>query len=225
MRPDVLTRRYAAYLFDLDGTLLDTAPDIQGALNAALAAASLPPVDESLTRHWVGHGSRVLIEQALRFHGVPERIANEPEMVRLRDVFIDHYGKHLSDATIVYPGVRDALTSLSARGARLGVVTNKYEGLSVGALKAAGLLHFFGALVGGDTLPERKPDPAPALFALKTLGCPPGDSLFVGDSATDVETARAAGCAVVCVRDGYNHGIPADELGADAVIDSFMELL
>lgn len=225
MRPSVLGRRYGAYLFDLDGTLLDTAPDIMGALNAALAAASLPPVDEALTRHWVGHGSRVLIEQALRFHGAPERIANESEMVRLRDVFIDHYGKHLSDATIVYPGVRDALTRLRAGGAQLGVVTNKYEGLSIGALKAADLLQFFGVLVGGDTLPERKPDPAPALFALSQLGCTPADALFVGDSGTDVETARAAGCPVVCVRDGYNHGIPADELGADAVIDSFLELL
>jgi phosphoglycolate phosphatase len=221
----VLERRYAAYLFDLDGTLLDTARDIMGALNAALAAASLPPVDEKLTRHWVGHGSRVLIEQALRFHGVPERIANESEMARLRDVFIDHYGKHLSGAAIVYPGVRDALTALRARGAQLGVVTNKYEGLSIAALRASDLLQFFGALVGGDTLPARKPDPAPARFALEKLGCAPSDALFVGDSGTDVETARAAGCAVVCVRDGYNHGVPATELGADAVIDSFLELL
>jgi phosphoglycolate phosphatase len=225
LRPEVLTRRYRAYLFDLDGTLLDTAPDINAALNAALAAASLPPVTEALTRHWVGYGSRVLLEEALKFHGVAERIANESEMVRLRDVFIDYYGAHLSGSSIVYPGVVEALDALTARGAHLGIVTNKYTQLSVDALKAAALYEYFDALVCGDTLPQRKPDPAPALHACKLLGATTSQTLFVGDSSTDVETARAAGCAVVCVRDGYNHGIPADQLGADAVIDSFLELL
>ena len=225
MQPEALTRRYGAYLFDLDGTLIDTARDIQGALNAALASAGLSAVDESLTRHWVGHGSRVLIEQALRFHQRPDIAADEAAMERLRDLFIDHYTAHIADTSVVYPGVEETLVELEARGARLGVVTNKYAGLSLQVLDAFGLRRYFGVFVCGDTLPQRKPDPATALHALSVLGRTPSEALFVGDSATDVATARAAGCAVVCVREGYNHGIAPEDLGADAVIDSFLDLL
>lgn len=220
-----LARKYRAYLFDLDGTLIDSAPDINGALNAALLSGGYPTVDEALTRHWVGHGSRVLLEQALTHHGVPEKISDEPAMARLFSVFIDYYSAHIADSSKPYPGVVDALQSLHARGARLAVVTNKLEGLSRQVLAAFDLDRYVEVLVGGDTLPQRKPDAAPALHACRLLNCTIGDSLFVGDSVTDVETARAAGCAVVCVRDGYNHGTPADQLGADAVIDSLIELL
>lgn len=221
----VLARRYRAYLFDLDGTLIDSAPDINGALNAALSSGGYPSVDEALTRHWVGHGSRVLLEQALTHHGVPEKIADEPAMARLFRVFIDYYSAHIADSSKPYPGVVEALRTLRARGARVAVVTNKLEDLSQQVLAALDLERYVEVLVGGDSLPQRKPDAAPALHACRRLNCAIGDSLFVGDSVTDVETARAAGCAIVCVRDGYNHGTPADQLGADAVIDSLIELL
>ena len=221
----MLARRYGAYLFDLDGTLVDTAPDINGALNAALSSGGFPAVDESLTRHWVGYGSRVLLEQALTHHGVPDRISDEPLMVRLLRVFIDHYGAHIADFSRPYPGVVDALRALKARGARLAVVTNKLTGLSTQVLEALHLDGYFTALVCGDTLPQHKPDPEPARYACRLLDVAPADALFVGDSVTDVDTARAAGCSVVCVRDGYNHGTPATQLGADAVIDSLIQLL
>jgi len=222
---DALTSAYRAYLFDLDGTLVDSAPDINSALNAALSAAALPPVDESLTRHWVGYGSRVLLEQAFTHHGVADRLANETEMARLFRVFIDHYSRHIADASRPYPGVVEALRELAARGARLGVVTNKLAGLSHQLLEAIGLHRFFGAIVCGDSLPQRKPDPAPALLACRLLDAKPSETLFVGDSATDVETARNAGCAIVCVRDGYNHGVAPEALGADALVDSLLELV
>jgi phosphoglycolate phosphatase len=222
---DVLDKRYRAYLFDLDGTLIDSAPDINSALNAALSAAALPPVDERLTRHWVGYGSRVLLEQAFKHHGVADRLANEPEMARLFRVFIDHYSRHIADASRLYPGVAEALRELSARGARLGVVTNKLAGLSHQLLEAVGLQRFFGAVVCGDSLPQRKPDPAPALLACRLLDALPHETLFVGDSTTDVETARNAGCAIVCVRDGYNHGVAPEALGADALVDSLLDLV
>jgi phosphoglycolate phosphatase len=221
----VLARPYRAYLFDLDGTLVDSAPDICAALNAALDSIGMAPVEERLTRHWVGHGGRVLIEQALAHHGAAARIANDTEMARLLGVFVDYYGAHIADHSRLYPGVADALAGLAARGARLAVVTNKLAGLSLQVLDAFDLRRHFGAVVGGDTLPQRKPDPAPARHALRLLGVEAGDALFVGDSITDVDTARAAGCRVVCVRDGYNHGTPADALGADAVLEHFGELL
>jgi phosphoglycolate phosphatase len=221
----VLARRYRAYLFDLDGTLVDSAPDICAALNVALDAAGLPPVDVALTRHWVGHGSRVLLEQALSHHGAGARIANEAEMVRLFGIFLAHYDAHIADASRPCHGAAEAIAALARRGAALGVVTNKLTGLSIKVLEALDLRRYFGAIVCGDSLPQRKPDAAPALLACRMLGVAPREALFVGDSSTDVETARNAGCAVVCVRDGYNHGVPATDLGADGVVDSLAELV
>ncbi|HET6472855.1 MAG TPA: phosphoglycolate phosphatase [Pseudomonadales bacterium] len=223
--PAVLRRRYAGYLFDLDGTLVDSAPDITGALNAALQRIGRPTVDEALTRHWVGHGSRVLIERALAHLDPTTGAPDGSTMARAMDAFIEHYRAHIADATRPYPGVVDALNGLVQRGARLAVVTNKLGSLSEQLLVALHLRPFFAAVVGGDTLPQRKPDAEPALFACAQMHVAARDVLFVGDSATDVETARAAGCAVVCVRDGYNHGTPAEQLGADGVIDSLIALL
>lgn len=223
--PAVLRRRYAGYLFDLDGTLVDSAPDITGALNAALHRIGRPTVDEALTRHWVGHGSRVLIERALAHLEPGTGTADESTMGRAMDAFIEHYRAHIADASRPYPGVVDALNGLARGGAQLAVVTNKLGSLSEQLLVALRLRRFFAAVVGGDTLPKRKPDAAPALFACRQMHVTPSDALFVGDSATDVETARAAGCAVVCVRDGYNQGTPAERLGADGVIDSLIALL
>ncbi len=227
MPPDapVLARRYNAYLFDLDGTLVDTAPDINAALNAALSSGGFPEVTEALTRHWVGHGSRVLLQQALTHHGVPDLSSDETLMARLLKVFIEYYSGHIADFSRPYPGVEEALLALQSRGARLAIVTNKLTGLSTQVLAELQLDRHFTAVVCGDTLPQHKPDPAPALHACRLLNVAPIDALFVGDSVTDVDTARAAGCSVVCVRDGYNHGTPAGQLGADAVIDSLIQLL
>jgi phosphoglycolate phosphatase len=221
----VLARPYPVFLFDLDGTLVDSAPDIAGALNAALAAAGHAGVDEATTRNWVGSGSRILLERALTHRGANAQIADEPLMARLQARFIDHYRAHIADRSRPYDGVVDTLQRLRARGARLAVVTNKFEALSRQLLEALCMRDYFAAVIGGDTLPQRKPDARPALHACALLRCTPADALFVGDSLTDVETARAAGCPVVCVRDGYNHGTNAEQLGADAVIDSLIELL
>ncbi len=225
MSRSVLSRRYQAYLFDLDGTLVDSAPDINAALNHALRHAGYPGVDEALTRHWVGHGARVLLEQALQHHGRHDLAADAAHLDMLLRQFIDYYSAHLADLGGPYPGVPETLQQLKSAGAGIAVVTNKLEGLSRGVLAALRLSRHVDLLIGGDSLPTRKPDPAPALHALFHFNVAPTDALFVGDSATDVATARAAGCAIVCVRDGYNHGTPAEELGADAVVDSLLELL
>jgi phosphoglycolate phosphatase len=221
----ILNRHYAAYLFDLDGTLVDSAPDINAALNAALRSIDQPTVDEELTRHWVGHGSRALIERAFAHVAVNAPLTDERTMARAMDAFIAHYRAHIADASRPYSGVVDALDALTRRGARLAVVTNKLSSLSEQLLVALRLRPYFAAVVGGDTLPQRKPHAAPALHACRHMNVSPIDVLFVGDSATDVETARAAACPVVCVRGGYSQGTPVDELGADGVIDSLIELL
>ena len=213
-------RAYAGYLFDLDGTLVDTAADLNAALNHVLGRAGLAAVDEVHPRHWVGHGAKVLIEEALASQNQPRQRAES-----MFDVFIDYYHRHVADLSRPYPHVVDALDALRARGARLAVVTNKREGLSRSLLDALDLSRRFDCLIGGDTAARPKPAADPALLACERLGLTPRDVLFVGDSTTDVGCARAAGCDVVCVPDGYNHGTPAHELGADAVIDSFLTLV
>ncbi len=211
---------YSGYLFDLDGTLVDTAPDINAALNHAFGQHGLPGVTESVTRHWIGHGARALITQAL----APRRLEEDPTEILL-EVFLEHYRRHIADRSRPYPGVETTLETLRARGARLAVVTNKLTELSEPLLAALDLAGYFDVIVCGDTTGQPKPAADPALFACSAIAVPPVDALFVGDSNADVACARAAGCPVVVVRDGYNHGIPAAELGADAVIESFSDLV
>jgi phosphoglycolate phosphatase len=213
-------KRYAGYLFDLDGTLVDTAPDINVALNHALQSRGHPEVDEALTRHWVGHGARALIIQALERHGLPLEQTDE-----LFDSFVEHYGSHIADRSRPYPGVVDTLERLRDTGAGLAVVTNKLDLFTRPLLTALGLDAYLTAIVCGDTAEHPKPAPDPALYACRLLEVHVADALFVGDSETDVKCARAAGCAVVVVRDGYNHGTPAEALEADAVIESFYDLV
>jgi phosphoglycolate phosphatase len=213
-------RAYHGYLFDLDGTLVDTAPDINAAMNAALRRAGFSPVSESLTRHWVGHGARVLMEQALDHQQQPH-----DALERLLGDFIAHYEAHIADHSRTYPGVREALEALRARGARLAVVTNKMTRLTLPLLDALELTPLFHSIVCGDTAAKPKPAADPALFACRALSLEIHDVLFVGDSETDVGCARAAGCDVVCVPDGYNHGVAPAALGADGIIDSFQDLV
>ncbi len=212
-------RPYAAYLFDLDGTLIDTVPDLSRALNACLAHAGFAKVDESLARHWVGHGARVMIMQALAHHGT------EGDSEALFKIFLDHYEANIARHSKPYPSVVTTLSALKAEGARLAVVTNKLEGLSRLLLAELELDGYFDLIVGGDTTSAPKPDAAPVRHCLENLGVSAADTLFVGDSETDVNAARAAGTPVVCVRDGYNQGRDVHDLNPDGVIDLFEELL
>ena len=212
---------YAAYLFDLDGTLVDTAPDLSRALNHTLANAGLDNVDESLTRHWVGHGVRAMLQAAFDHLG---RAAAADGLDHHQAELIAHYAAHIADHSRPYPCVVETLEVLASR-APLAVVTNKPTDLANDLLAALGLARFFRIVVGRGTTRRFKPDPAPALFACEQLGRSVEQALFVGDSETDVLCARAAGCRVVLYRYGYNHGKDPDKLGADRVIDSFDALL
>ena len=211
---------HRGYLFDLDGTLVDTAPDLLRALNHTLAARELGPVDLALTRHWVGHGVRAMLQAAFAHHGQATDAAGLDAM---QEACVDYYADHIADFSRPYAGVVKALETLAA-DAPLAVVTNKLAGLSERLLDALALSRYFQVVVGRDTAAKPKPHPAPALFACERIGCAPGAALFVGDSQTDVDCARAAGCAVVVYRHGYNHGQDPEAMGADAVIDSFAEL-
>jgi phosphoglycolate phosphatase len=213
-------KAYPSYLFDLDGTLIDTAPDIHAALNFALTRHGYQPVQQALTRHWIGHGAKVVVEQAFDHQQRPV-----DEVAVVLQSFLGYYESHVADLSQPYPAVIDALVALRTRGARLAVVTNKMTTFSVAILDALNMATHFDAVVCGDTTATPKPAADPALHACELLGVAPAQALFVGDSETDVLCARAAGCPIVCVRDGYNHGIAAEALGADAVIESFSDLV
>ncbi len=231
-------RGYPGYLFDLDGTLIDTAPDIGAAVNHALEQFGYEPVPESTIRHWVGLGGRHCIEQAVAATqidpGGPAAAdgaitsrgpASSALVDRMLAVFLDHYRAHIADSSLPYPGVVDALEALSKRQAKLAVVTNKRYELTIELLAELKLADWFDTIVGGDTAAKPKPAADPILLACETIGLKPEEILFVGDSVTDVKSARAAGCPVVCVPEGYNQGIPPDQLGADAIVNALTELI
>jgi phosphoglycolate phosphatase len=213
-------KSYPGYLFDLDGTLVDTAPDLNAALSFALIRHGYQPADAALTRHWIGHGAQAMVEQALGHQNQPPDDARN-----VLSAFLDYYQEHAAELSLPYPGVLDALGALRKRGALLGVVTNKRTTFSIAILAALGMREHFEVIVCGDTCAVPKPAAEPALHACRELGIVAADALFVGDSETDVLCARAAGCPIVCVRDGYNQGVPAEKLGADAVIESFSDLV
>ena len=223
LTPKRLPSVYQAYLFDLDGTLVDTAPDLSTALNYALRKSGHPGVNEAETRQWVGHGAQVMIEQALKH--VRRSDTKDDLLERIHRLFLDHYAAHIADKSIAYPNALKTLQTLRSGGSKLGVVTNKAIHLTRILLEQMDLEQYFNVIVGGDSLQVRKPGPEPALYACNELDTVTSETLFVGDSATDIGCARAAGCDVVCVRDGYNHGANLEELGADSIIDSLADLL
>ncbi len=205
-------------VFDLDGTLADTATDLAAALNHTLVGVGRQPVSPDSVRHLIGHGGRALLRKGLAATGE----SNDQLVERFYPVLLEYYAANICVGTHVYPGLEAALDALAGRGARLAVCTNKAERLTRLLLDALGLSGRFQAIVGGDTLPVRKPDPATLREAVARAGG--GRALLVGDSITDADTARAAGVAFVAVSFGFSDR-PVDALGADAVIDDYEELV
>lgn len=206
-------------VFDLDGTLIDTAPDLTHALNAALMSQNLPTVSLDVVRDAIGHGARQMIIDALasQRHDASEEIVG-----RMHKAFLVYYGDHIAVDSAPYPGMIAALDVLEARGFRLAVCTNKYEALARQLLKELGLDTRFSAIAGGDTYGVAKPDPKHLLRTIEAAGG--GPAIMVGDSASDTRAAQAAGVPVIAVTFGYT-GIPVEELGADAVISHYDELI
>jgi phosphoglycolate phosphatase len=208
-----------AIIFDLDGTLVDSARDLQDATNALLVEEGLRSISLAEVKSMIGDGVAKLVERAIEATGGD--LTRLPILV-LR--FLEIYEANASHHTEAYPGVRNTLEGLSSMGLPLAVVTNKPYSATIDILEALGLSAFFGAVIGGDTLPERKPHPAPILLALERLGVSPKAALMVGDNYHDVQAARAAGVRAFAVTYGYSHK-PHAELGADRLIDTMSELL
>lgn len=204
-------------VFDLDGTLVDSSADLAAALNHVLARLGRPTADAATVRRLVGRGARVLIREGLALTGASsERLVDENY-----PVFIDYYAAHIRDGTRPYPGVEAMLDELGERGARPAICTNKPERLTHLLIDALGWRGRFEAIVGADTLPVRKPDPAPLRAAIERAGG--GRAVLVGDSITDADTARAAGLPFVAVGHGFADR-PVEALGADAIAEDFARL-
>jgi phosphoglycolate phosphatase len=207
-------------VFDLDGTLVDTAPDLIETLNVVFAREGLPPVEYAAARDMIGGGARRMIESGLKLEG---RTLADGVVDRMFADFIDHYAAHIADRSQPFPGLDAALDRLAAHGCRFAVCTNKLEGLSRLLLGALGLTSRFVAICGQDTFGIQKPDPEILRRTVVAAGGTMLRSVMVGDSGTDIATARAAGIPVVAVDFGYSE-TPIRELGADRLISHFDEL-
>jgi phosphoglycolate phosphatase len=206
--------------FDLDGTLVDTKLDLAAATNHALALAGRPPVPPERMEKLIGGGTRRLLQRALEESG---ETLSEGEFDALYADLLSHYEANIAVHSRPYPGCLDALDVLAAQGCALSVVTNKPEHLSVTLLDALGMRGRFDSVIGGDSAAHPKPDPDPILAAIAASGGA-GRFVMVGDSAFDVGAARAAGVPCVVVSFGFSE-TPACELGADAIVDHFDQLV
>jgi phosphoglycolate phosphatase len=226
--------QFQAAIVDLDGTMVDTLGDFEVALNRALVDLDLPPVTRALVERTVGKGSEHLIRSVLVHQlALPEvtqqvrlcasgGVENLYEAAWLR--YQHHYLAINGEFADVYPGVIDGLRQLRDAGLQLACLTNKPLSFAKPLLQAKGLNHFFTHVYGGDSFERKKPDPLPLLKTCEALGVKPAQALMVGDSSNDAQAARAAGCPVVLVRYGYNHGEPVDCVDADAHVDSLVDI-
>lgn len=208
-----------AIIFDLDGTLIDSALDLRDAVNALLVEEGLRQVDLDEVKSMIGDGAAKLVERAILATGGD--LSRLPALVAR---FLQIYEANASHHTRAYPGVEETLAGLRRLGLPLAVVTNKPYAATIEILEALGLRASFDAVVGGDTLPERKPHPAPILMALKQMSVEPEAALMIGDNYHDVQAAHAAGVRAFAVTYGYSHR-PHAELGADRLINAMAELL
>lgn len=208
--------------FDLDGTLLDTLPDIADSANAMLVEFGMAHVDEVVVRSYIGDGIPRLVKRLL----TGER-DGEPDAALFENanrVFQDRYAERLDVRTRPYPGAVDGIVRLRRAGFKLACVTNKAERFARPLLDAHFGAEAFDLVVGGDTLPKKKPDPMPVLHCCERFGFAPGALLVVGDSANDVAAGLAAGCPVVCVSYGYTGGLDVRSLGADAIVPDILSV-
>jgi len=209
-------------LIDLDGTLVDSLPDIAFCVDRMLTELALPTVGPERVGQWIGNGTDILVRRALagNLHGE----VDEERYARALPLFRALYGAHTSERSRVYDGVAAGLDYLHATGAALACVTNKPSAFSHKLLADMELDKHFSLVISGDTLARKKPDPLPLLHAARHFAVPPEQALLIGDSANDVKAARAAGFRIVCVSYGYNHGDDIRASLPDAVIDSLAEL-
>lgn len=209
-------------LIDLDGTLVDSVPDLAFCVDAMMDRLAMPQRGEGQVRKWVGNGVERLVRRALinQLDGEPD----EAQYQKALPIFMELYADNTSKRSHLYPGVREGLDYVKGAGYKLGCVTNKAAAFTEPLLKDMGIRDYFEIVVSGDTVAKKKPDPMPLLHAAAFFGVEPRHALMVGDSMSDVKAARAAGFQIVCLTYGYNHGVDIRDSDPDAVIDSMAEL-
>ena len=216
-------RKPEMILIDVDGTLVDSVPDLAYCVDEMMTVLGREPHGEVRVRDWVGNGVERLVRRALvgALRGEPD----DADFERAYPIFLELYAENTSRRSCLYPGVREGLDRLKAAKYRLGCVTNKAARFTEPLLKDLGVYDDFSIVISGDTLTKKKPDPAPLLHAAKLLGCQPADAMMIGDSVSDVAAARAAGFQIVCMSYGYNHGVDIREAAPDAVIDTLTDIM
>ncbi len=212
----------SAIVIDLDGTLLHTAPELAESANRMLRDMGRPAVSQDLLMSYIGNGIHWLVKRALTgdMHAEPDAALFDQAL----PIFEKHYTELLLESK-PFDGVVAGLDALKAAGYRLGCITNKVARYTEPLLRGIGLAHYFEIVLAGDTLPEKKPHPLPLLHSAKFFGVPIEHLLLVGDSLSDAQAARAAGCPIICVPYGYNHGEPVETLNVDAVIPDLTGVL
>lgn len=209
-------------VIDLDGTLIDSAPDLIFAVQQTLRELGLRPLDDGLIRNWIGNGVNMLVKRVLA--GKQEPDETPPDFDRAYQIFSDLYAANLSERSRLYPGVLEGLEALRREGFLLACITNKHSRFTGQLLEKTDLSKYFRWVVCGDTYAERKPHPMPLLKTAERFNIDPHDAVMVGDSMNDVRAARAAGFVSVCVPYGYLGRYTVEELGADHVVESIAEL-
>ncbi len=210
-------------LFDLDGTLVDSVPDLAYSIDLALRELDMPMHGDEIIRTWVGRGAIRLVKSALtgELDGEPD----EDLLEKAYDLFLDIYLRNTSKRSKLYPGVREGLDHMKKTGCKLACVTNKPGRFTLPLLKAMGLSDDFSIVISGETLPKKKPDPDQLLHAAEMLGAAPERTLMVGDSINDLQAARAANMPILCVTYGYNHGEDIVDSNPDILVDSLAEMI
>lgn len=207
-------------IFDLDGTLIDTAPGLANSMNVLLQRRGRGNLSLEALRPHISHGAKAIITHAMSVTG---EAASEAQIEQMFDEFLTHYRRHMAEASLPYPGLTDCLDQLKAQGHILGICTNRFEASAHELLSALGLQDYFDSVTGQDSYGVGKPDPRPVLETLKCLGGQVGNAVFIGDSEIDVAAAKAAGLPVIVTSFGYGE-IPVQQMNADAVIGHFDEL-
>lgn len=209
-------------MIDVDGTLVDSVPDLAYCVDELMMAMDKKKWGEAKVRNWVGNGVPKLVERSLT--GELEGVADKKDYDKAYPIFLDLYAQNTSERSFLYDGVEVGVTYLKSQGYTLGCVTNKAEQFTHPLLKDLGIFDEFEIVISGDTLAKKKPDPLPLLHAAKHFGINPQDALMIGDSISDVKASRAAGFDIICMSYGYNHGDDIRDANPDLVIDSMSEL-
>ena len=209
-------------MIDVDGTLVDSVPDLAYCIDEMMQKLGLQKWGEDKVRHWVGNGVPKLVERALSGE-LEGRLIKEVFDVAY-PIFLDLYEDNNAQRSYLYDGVREGLDYLKSQGYQLGCVTNKSEQFTHPLLKALGIFNDFKIIISGDTLAKRKPDPMPLLYCAEHFNLKPEECLMLGDSVSDVKAARAAGFDIICMSYGYNHGNDIADENPDLVIDSMSQL-